>query len=106
MAIVYKIGFEADTSGVEAGLKSIASEIDKTMRRPGMFEGLGEELKEGVRQARILEQALSKATSASGISFTKLNTEIQKAGSSVKDMVTGLSNAGMTNSLNQMLEAF
>ena len=106
MAIIYKIGFEADTSGVEAGLKSIASEIEKTMRRPGMFEGLGDELKEGVRQARILEQALSKATSASGISFTKLNTEIQKAGSSVKDMVTGLSNAGMTNSLNQMLEAF
>lgn len=103
MAIIYKIGFEANTKGVSSALSAIQKDIQKAFSDPKLYRGLSEELKEGVKQAQILETALKKATSDKGISFTKLNSELQKAGSSVEKMVAGLSGANMTGAMNSFL---
>lgn len=105
MAIIYKIGFEAETSRISDALGSIQRDIQKAFSNPQLYRGLSQELKEGVRQAQILESALKKATSDKGISFVRLNTELKQAGSSIDKMITGLSSAGMTDSMNTFLNS-
>ena len=106
MAIVYKIGFKADVSNVSSALKTIEADIQNAFKKSMGPNRLNEGLQKGIQQAQLLESALKKATTDKGVSFVRLNTELEKAGSSAAQMVAALSGAGMQDSLNSFLETF
>lgn len=69
---------------------------------------MSDEIAAAVKQAQILERALSKATTDRGVSFRALNSELQKAGTTASEMVATLAQAGpaFAGSLDSFLGAF
>ena len=104
MAIIYKIGFRADADEVSKALGGIQRDIEKAFSSATKGKGgLSKELAAGVQQARLLDQALKKATTEKGLSFTKLNTELKVANSSIGQMLATFNNAGFSESTNALL---
>lgn len=70
--------------------------------------GMSDDIAKAVTQAQILEKTLKSATTDKGISFLKLNQELQKAGTSAEQMVATLASAGpaFSGTLNTFLTSF
>ena len=94
MAITFQVGFVADTKGLRASLGTISSEIQKAFSSVSAGKGMSDDIAKAVTQAQILEKTLKAATTDKGISFLKLNSELQKAGTSAAELVATLSSAG------------
>ena len=104
MAIIYEIGFRADTDEVSKALGGIQRDIERAFSSATRGKGgLSKELAAGVQQARLLDQALKKATTEKGLSFTKLNAELKVANSSISQMLAAFNNAGFSESTNALL---
>lgn len=110
MAITFQVGFQADTKSISSQLSTIRKEIENAFNvsAGGSGKGISSEIQSAIKQANILESVLKKATTDKGISFIKMNAELQKAGSSAAEMVETLSKAGpaFSGSLNTFLESF
>lgn len=108
MAITFQVGFVADTKGLRASLGTISSEIQKAFSSVSAGKGMSDDIAKAVTQAQILEKTLKAATTDKGISFLKLNSELQKAGSSAEELVATLSQAGpaFSGTLNTFLQSF
>lgn len=108
MAITFQVGFVADTKGLRASLGTISSEIQKAFSSVSAGKGMSDDIAKAVTQAQILEKTLKAATTDKGISFLKLNSELQKAGTSAEELVATLSQAGpaFSGTLNTFLQSF
>lgn len=108
MAINFQIGFSADTKMLQSQLNLIQKEIQHAFSMPTAGKGMSDEIAAAVKQAKILENALKKATTEKGVSFISLNTELQKAGTSASQLVSTLAKAGpaFSNSLDSFLTTF
>lgn len=104
MAITYNIGFKADTDSLQAQLQAIGKDIQQVFDKSS--GALKDNLAEGVKQANILQTVLKQATTDKGTSFINMNLALKQAGSSVQQMITGLSGAKMQGSLNTFLQTF
>ena len=84
MAITFQVGFQADTKSISSQLSTIRKEIENAFNvsAGGSGKGISSEIQSAIKQANILESVLKKATTDKGISFIKMNAELQKAGSS------------------------
>lgn len=99
MAITFQIGFQVNDKELKSGLQGIQKDIENAFN---IKSGMSEELAKATQQATILQNALKRATSDKGISFYTLNSELNKAGTSAKQLVTTLAAGGsnFTASLN------
>lgn len=99
MAITFQIGFQVNDKELRSGLQGIQKDIENAFN---IKSGMSEELAKATQQATILQNALKRATSDKGISFYTLNSELNKAGTSAKQLVTTLAAGGsnFTASLN------
>lgn len=99
MAITFQIGFQVNDKELRSGLQGIQKDIENAFN---IKSGMSEELAKATQQATILQNALKRATSDKGISFYTLNSELNKAGTSAKQLVTTLASGGsnFTASLN------
>lgn len=104
MAIVYDVGFRVDTRAIERELRVINSEIAKITKEGG--NRMTKELAEGIRQANILKDVLSKATTEKGTSFVTMNNQLKAAGTNAERMATALTNAKLNESLNLFSSTF
>lgn len=99
MAITFQVGFQVNDKELRSGLQGIQKDIENAFN---IKSGMSEELAKATQQATILQNALKRATSDKGISFYTLNSELNKAGTSAKQLVTTLAAGGsnFTASLN------
>ena len=99
MAITFQVGFQVNDKDLRSGLQGIQKDIENAFN---IKSGMSEELAKATQQATILQNALKRATSDKGISFYTLNSELNKAGTSAKQLVTTLAAGGsnFTASLN------
>lgn len=104
MAIIYQIGFRAETKDLKTQLSTIQKDIDTTLKNSG--GRLDDVLAKGIQSAGILANVLKKAQTEKGTSFIDMNRALKAAGSSQKQMAADLSGAGMKNSLNTFLQTF
>lgn len=104
MAIIYEVGFKADTKSLQSQLSVISKDIDKAFNQSSGL--LNANLTEGIKQATILETVLKRATTDKGTSFINMNIALKQAGTSVQGMVAGLSGAKMNGALNTFLTTF
>ena len=99
MAITFQVGFQVNDKELRSGLQGLQKDIENAFN---IKSGMSEELAKATQQATILQNALKRATSDKGISFYTLNSELNKAGTSAKQLVTTLAAGGsnFTASLN------
>lgn len=107
-SIVYKVGFRLDgkdlSAQIKAPLQQVHAEIQDISKKSK--HGMSAAFAEGIRQASTLESVLKRATTNKGTSFIAMNKALRQAGSSVDQMISGLSGAGMQKSLNVFLQTF
>lgn len=99
MAITFNVGFQVDSRELRQGLAGIQQDIQNAFSIKG---GLSTEIQQATKEAMLLEQALKRATTDKGISYYSLTSELNKAGSSAKTLITTLAAGGenFKNSLN------
>lgn len=91
MAITFKVGFQVDDKELRTGLQGIQKDIQNAFQIKG---GLSDEMQKATQQAMILEKAIKRATTDKGISYYSLTAELNKAGTSAKQLVTTLAAGG------------
>lgn len=91
MAITFKVGFQIDDKELRTGLQGIQKDIQNAFQIKG---GLSDEMQKATQQAMILEKAIKRATTDKGISYYSLTAELNKAGTSAKQLVTTLAAGG------------
>lgn len=102
MALTFDIGFRLDKKDLDKELGNISNDIARAFQLRSE-NGISKEIKEAVGAARTLDQALRKATTDKGISYSQLNVELAKAGTTAGKLTATLAAGGstFTNSLNQ-----
>lgn len=91
MAITFKVGFQVDDKELRTGLQGIQKDIQNAFQIKG---GLTDDIQKATQQAMILEKAIKRATTDKGISYYSLTAELNKAGTSAKQLVTTLAAGG------------
>lgn len=91
MAITFKVGFQVNDKELRTGLQGIQKDIENAFQIKG---GLTENIQKATQQAMILEKAIKRATTDKGISYYSLTAELNKAGTSAKQLVTTLAAGG------------
>lgn len=91
MAITFKVGFQVDDKELRTGLQGIQKDIANAFQIKG---GLTDDIQKATQQAMILEKAIKRATTDKGISYYSLTAELNKAGTSAKQLVTTLAAGG------------
>lgn len=91
MAITFKVGFQVDDKELRTGLQGIQKDIENAFQIKG---GLTEDIQKATQQAMVLEKAIKRATTDKGISYYSLTAELNKAGTSAKQLVTTLAAGG------------
>ena len=91
MAITFKVGFQVDDKELRTGLQGIQKDIENAFQIKG---GLTEDIQKATQSAMVLEKAIKRATTDKGISYYSLTAELNKAGTSAKQLVTTLAAGG------------
>lgn len=101
MAITFQIGFRVDDKELKAGLASIQNDIQKAFIFHGS-NGISKEIRDATNQAMVLEKALKRATTDKGVSYSQLEIELAKAGTSAGKLTATLAQGGaaFASSLN------
>lgn len=110
MALTFKVGFQVDTKSFSGAFKDLTDALQGDINRAFSLKnqgGIGSELSEAVKQAQALENALKRATTGKGVSFSALNGELTKMGTSVGEVLGSLAGAGpaFSNSFNAATSA-
>lgn len=90
--MTFKVGFQVDDKQLKDSLSGIQNDLKNAFSvKSG---NLSSELVKATEQAKILEQALKRATTDKGLSYYSLTSELNKAGTSASKLTATLAAGG------------
>lgn len=90
--MMFKVGFQVDDKQIKDSLSGIQNDLKNAFSvKSG---NLSSELVKATEQAKILEQALKRATTDKGLSYYSLTSELNKAGTSASKLTATLAAGG------------
>lgn len=90
--MTFKVGFQVDDKQIKDSLSGIQNDLKNAFSvKSG---NLSSELVKATEQAKILEQALKRATTDKGLSYYSLTSELNKAGTSASKLTATLAAGG------------
>jgi len=99
--VIYDIGFRVDSKSIESTLSKLQNEVNK-IEESLSFNSAIDSFGSLVSSSHVLQDALTKATSVSGVSMVAFNAELQKAGMNAQDMLKTFAQTGATENFRTL----